>query len=134
MQALARMCPGQAPPYDEAQPAAHPQGDRRRGPPRKLCREVATGLGDDMGRQALLAELPGDVEDLALALAPFAAGVDEEEAHRAIITSGFTIFAQADVPRLRGSSRSPWRWRPRRCCSRPGPASPSDRALARASW
>jgi hypothetical protein len=43
----------------------------------------AAGLEDEVGRIAFLAEFAGYAEDLQLALAPFAAGVDEEEAQRA---------------------------------------------------
>jgi hypothetical protein len=58
----------------------------------------AVWLEDEVGRVAFLAELAGYAEDLPLALAPFAAGVDEEEAqsvscHRIGMTAG--IFTRS---------------------------------------
>jgi hypothetical protein len=43
----------------------------------------AAWLEDEEGRPAFLAEFAGYAENLPLAIAPFAAGVDEEEAQRA---------------------------------------------------
>jgi hypothetical protein len=64
----------------------------------RFLQKVAAGFEDEVSRVTFLAELAGDAEDLPLALVPFAAGVDEEEAQnvsrrRAGMTAG--IFTRS---------------------------------------
>jgi hypothetical protein len=67
-------------------PAVHPHGKDRQALRGGPAEDLAPGFDDEMGRVAHLAELAGDGEDLGLALAPFAAGVNKENAHAVILT------------------------------------------------
>ncbi len=99
--------PGEAPAGEPAQTAAHLQGERGQAFRGGVLEKVAAGLADDVGGVAFSAELAGDEQDLALAFAPLAAGVDEKEAHRVILAQSGTLPEGTAASSLGRSSRRP---------------------------